>query len=76
MYLPTYKKSVQIYCVSTNCYAVADEVAGAEVWPLFDRETLENLLMTMTAHEDWIASLAPKTSREVVSLSLNPGENP
>ncbi len=68
LYLPTYKKSVQICCVATNCYAIADEVAGAEVWHLFDRETLESLLMT--AHADWIAS--PKDierSRQLLSKS-------
>lgn len=40
-----------IYCVSPNCYAVETEVDRAIVWHLFDRETLESLLMT--AHPDW-----------------------
>ncbi len=68
LYLPTYKESIQIYCVATNCYAIVDEVSGAEVWHLFDRETLESLLMT--AHADWIAS--PKDierSRQLLSKS-------
>ena len=68
LYLPTYKQSVQIYCVATNCYAIADKVSEAEVWHLFDRETLESLLMT--AHADWIAS--PKDierSRQLLSKS-------
>lgn len=39
-----------IYCVSSNCYAVEIQDASA-VWHLFDRETLESLLMT--AHPDW-----------------------
>lgn len=45
-----------IHCISTNCYAIATEVAGAPVWHLFDQETLDSLLMT--AHPDW--QCAPK----------------
>lgn len=66
--LPTYGESTQIYCVANNCYAIADKVAGAEVWHLFDSETLESLLMS--AHEDWIAN--PKDierSRQLLSKS-------
>lgn len=37
---------LKIHCVTTNCYGVEDEVAGAVVWHLFDRESLESLLMT------------------------------
>lgn len=48
--------SCTIYCTNSNCYAVAGEVSGAQVWHLFDRETLESLLMT--AHPDW--QCAPK----------------
>jgi hypothetical protein len=40
-----------IYCVGQNCYALAGHINGAEVWHLFDRETLESLLRT--AHPDW-----------------------
>jgi hypothetical protein len=40
-----------IYCVAQNCYAIADISTGAEVWHLFDRESLESLLLT--AHPDW-----------------------
>lgn len=40
-----------ISCVSLNCYALETEVNGALVWHLFDRETLDSLLMT--AHPDW-----------------------
>ncbi|MEC4895967.1 MAG: hypothetical protein SAL07_23365 [Oscillatoria sp. PMC 1051.18] len=40
-----------IHCISSNCYAIEAEVATAKVWHLFDRETLESLLMT--AHPDW-----------------------
>jgi hypothetical protein len=43
-----------IHCVGENCYAFAAEVNGAEVWHLFDEETLESLLMT--AHPDWQCS--------------------
>lgn len=47
-------QSVVLYCVSSNCYAIASEMAGAPVWHLFDRETLESLLMT--SHPDWQCS--------------------
>jgi hypothetical protein len=40
-----------IHCVSSNCYAVADKINDAQVWHLFDQETLDSLLMT--AHPDW-----------------------
>ncbi|MFQ4137162.1 hypothetical protein PGN35_012675 [Nodosilinea sp. PGN35] len=40
-----------IYCVAQNCYAIADGSTGAEVWHLFDGESLESLLLT--AHPDW-----------------------
>ena len=66
--LPTYREETQIYCVATNCYAVVGEVAGAEVWHIFDRESLESLLMT--AHSDWIPN--PKDlerSRQLLSKS-------
>ncbi|MEE3715842.1 hypothetical protein V2H45_03675 [Tumidithrix elongata RA019] len=43
-----------IHCVGQNCYAIADTVNGAPVWHLFDRETLESLLMT--AHPNWLCS--------------------
>lgn len=43
-----------IYCVSSNCYAISAELNGAAVWHLFDRETLESLLVT--AHPDWQCS--------------------
>ncbi|WP_017304961.1 hypothetical protein [Spirulina subsalsa] len=49
-------QSVIVHCVSTNCYAIASEVSGAVVWHLFDRESLESLLMT--SHPDW--QCAPK----------------
>jgi hypothetical protein len=41
-------------CISNNCYAIEGEVKGALVWHLFDRETIESLLMT--SHPDWIPS--------------------
>jgi hypothetical protein len=43
-----------VTCISSNCYAIQAEVNGAAVWHLFDRETLESLLMT--AHPDWQCS--------------------
>lgn len=44
----------EICCISENCYAIAGQIDGAQVWHLFDRETLESLLMT--AHPDWQCS--------------------
>ena len=43
-----------IHCVANNCYAIADQSTGAEVWHLFDAESLESLLLT--AHPDWQCS--------------------
>jgi hypothetical protein len=40
-----------IHCVAENCYAIADPATVAPAWHLFDRESLESLLMT--AHPDW-----------------------
>ncbi|MCX7596090.1 MAG: hypothetical protein N2235_20505 [Fischerella sp.] len=45
-----------IHCIGSNCYAVEAEINNALVWHLFDRETLDSLLMT--AHPDW--QCAPK----------------
>lgn len=44
----------QIHCISSNCYAIETQGEQATVWHLFDRETLESLLMT--AHPDWICA--------------------
>jgi hypothetical protein len=52
-----------IYCLSPDCYAIESVVEhksgqlkqGALVWHLFDRETIESLLMT--AHPDWQSSI-------------------
>ena len=64
----TYSEPTQIYCVSSNCYAIVGQVMGAEVWHLFDRETMESLLMT--AHPDWIPSPGDiERSRELLSTS-------
>ena len=66
--LPTYREETSIYCVATNCYAIVDEVSEAEVWHLFDRETLESLLMT--AHADWIPNTKDiERSRQLLSKS-------
>ena len=43
--------AITIHCVTDNCYGLIDRIDGAEVWHLFDQETLESLLMT--AHPDW-----------------------
>ncbi|HEY9653372.1 MAG TPA: hypothetical protein V6C95_22115 [Coleofasciculaceae cyanobacterium] len=43
-----------IHCISSNCYAIEAEIAGAAVWHLFDQETLDSLLMT--SHPDWQCS--------------------
>ncbi len=40
-----------IYCIAIDCYAIADRTTAAEVWHLFDQESLESLLLT--AHPDW-----------------------
>lgn len=48
---PVSDHRLTIYCVAQNCYAIADRSTGAEVWHLFDTESLESLLLT--AHPDW-----------------------
>ncbi|PSP18857.1 MAG: hypothetical protein BRC58_02490 [Cyanobacteria bacterium QS_8_64_29] len=40
-----------LHCIAPNCYAIETTLAGALVWHLFDRETLESLLMA--GHPDW-----------------------
>lgn len=47
-------QSVNIVCISENCFAIATEHNSAPVWHLFDQETLESLLRT--AHPDWQCS--------------------
>lgn len=47
--LPSEK--LTIHCVSTNLYAIPGEVKGAEIWHLFDEESIEAFLRT--AHPDW-----------------------
>ncbi len=56
MELPRIASTCTIICISENCYALELELNGVPVWHLFDRETLESLLMT--AHPDW--QCAPK----------------
>jgi len=46
--------ATKLYCISNNCYAIADEIEGAPVWHLFDRETVDSFLMT--SHPDWQCS--------------------
>ncbi len=43
--------SCTIHCISSNCYAIEADVAGATVWHLFDRQRLESLLRP--SHPDW-----------------------
>ncbi|NJL83241.1 MAG: hypothetical protein HC890_10310 [Chloroflexaceae bacterium] len=49
--LPTASGLSQLLCLAPNCYAIPSEIDNSPVWHLFDRETLESLLMT--AHPDW-----------------------
>lgn len=56
MILERVAQATKVYCVSTNCFALEDQIEGAIVWHLFDQETLESLLMT--SHPDW--QCAPK----------------
>lgn len=52
--MPAVGGVAEIYCISGNCYALVGQDALAPVWHLFDRESLESLLMT--AHADWQCS--------------------
>lgn len=53
--LPTFSdQPLRIRCIHRNSYAIKDVVAGVPVWHLFERETLEQMLMT--AHPDWQCS--------------------
>jgi hypothetical protein len=47
-------QTLTIHCIGSNCYAIEGAIDGAEVWHLFDRESIESLLMS--AHPDWIPS--------------------
>ena len=47
-------QETHIHCVGDNCYAL--EVVNTYIWHIFDRETLESLLMS--AHPDWQCSSA------------------
>ncbi|MDR7898776.1 hypothetical protein RHJ63_10695 [Thermosynechococcus sp. JY1334] len=42
---------LEIHCVAENLLAIAHHVDGAPVWHLFDRETLESLVIS--AHPHW-----------------------
>ncbi len=58
-----------IHCVTSNCYAIEAEVNQATVWHLFDRETLESLLMS--AHPDWrCANKDIELGRNLLTRSL------
>ncbi len=43
--------SCTIHCLSSNCYAIEAEIAGAPIWHLFDQESVESLFRT--SHPDW-----------------------
>lgn len=43
--------TLDIHCIADNCFAVEGTCHGAAVVHLFDRESIESLLMT--AHPDW-----------------------
>lgn len=43
-----------IHCLSNNCYAIEGRVEGALTWHLFDKETIESLLLT--GHPEWVPS--------------------
>jgi hypothetical protein len=51
MILERVANTCKIFCVSSNCYAIETEINHAQVWHLFDEETLDSLLMS--AHPDW-----------------------
>lgn len=58
-----------ISCISQNCYAVEVHFNGALVWHLFDKETLESLLMT--SHPDWkCATKDIELGRKMLARSL------
>lgn len=61
--------SCTIYCISENCYAIEDQNESVKVWHLFDRETVESLLMT--SHPDWKCSAKDvELGRELLARSL------
>ncbi|MDJ0731725.1 MAG: hypothetical protein QNJ33_17215 [Crocosphaera sp.] len=58
-----------IRCVSINCYAIEGRVEGALTWHLFDKETLESLLLT--SHPDWVPSQRDiELGRQLLQLSF------
>ncbi|NEN87631.1 MULTISPECIES: hypothetical protein [unclassified Okeania] len=58
-----------IYCISQNCYAVECYFNKSLVWHLFDKETLESLLMT--SHPDWkCASSHIELGQQMLARSL------
>ena len=62
--------SCKIHCVSSNCYAIEARVDSALVWHLFDRETMESLLMA--AHPDWLPGEKDlELGRKALMRSLN-----
>jgi hypothetical protein len=61
--------SCLVHCISVNCYAIEASIDNAPVWHLFDKETLESLLMT--AHPDWqCASSGIELGRKLLMESL------
>ncbi|NJL00743.1 MAG: hypothetical protein HC838_10165 [Spirulinaceae cyanobacterium RM2_2_10] len=61
--------ALTLHCISENCYAIAHHINGAPVWHLFDRETVDSLLMT--SHPDWqCAACDLDLSRELLAQSF------
>ncbi|MGK7939828.1 MAG: hypothetical protein AB4062_06700 [Crocosphaera sp.] len=58
-----------IQCISNNCYAIQGRVKGALTWHLFDKDSLESLLLT--SHPDWFPSQKDvELGRKVLEMSF------
>lgn len=61
-------QALTITAISRHCFLIEGEVNGAPTCHLFDRESIESLLMT--AHPDWICAPHHRDlGRQVLSLS-------
>ncbi|MEM9008357.1 MAG: hypothetical protein AAGE59_33215 [Cyanobacteria bacterium P01_F01_bin.86] len=66
--------TLEVKCVSRNCFLLEAEVNGFTASHLFDQEALESLLMT--AHPDWCcAPHHEDLGRRMLSLSWNKSAN-
>ncbi len=62
------KQPLHIQCIAGNCFAIEAEVNGSPATHVFDRESLESLLMT--AHPDWqCAPQHAELGRQLLTLS-------